>query len=136
MFRTSKLYMCRLNDAEINTFITYKLNHTNAISEASSTTAIASNLFFQEPFYDMLLSPEVLFTILRPFNQSFVINVNPLVDYKLFDVSQGGPEKHYERSHIPTAVHLDTYELENKFHVRKNRSELAKLFLDLGKWVD
>ena len=54
-FQTNKIYLCRLTDTEINGFLTYKLNQTNQVSEAASPIAIASNLFFQEPFYDMLL---------------------------------------------------------------------------------
>lgn len=120
-FLVNLVYICKLEESEMSNFL-LRSNQTNTD---------VSNLFFQEPFYDMLLSAEVLNAILRPFNNSNIIDVKPITDYKLFDVSKGGADVNYEHSHIPTAVHLNVNELEHE-HKRKNKIELAKLFLDMG----
>jgi 3-mercaptopyruvate sulfurtransferase SseA len=115
------VYLCQVETNDMSDYI-LKSNHSG-------------NLFFQEPFYDMLLSADVLFNILKPFSNDAnkVIDVRPIAPYKLIDVGQGGPEKYYDRSHIPTAVHLDTNNLEDpKTGLHRNRSELAKLFLEYG----
>ncbi len=114
------MYLCRIEEDEIGSLFE-KTNET-------------SNLFFQEPFYDMLISPDILNAIIRPFNnESEMLNVNPVVEYKLFDVSNASKHDHYEQNHIPTAVHLDTKELEEtSFCVRKNTSEAAKVLLGLN----
>lgn len=116
-FIINSIYLCQLEEAEISNILS-KTNETN-------------NLFFQEPFFDMLISAEVLNNILRPFNDSYVINVKPIAEYKLLDVSQSGPEE-YERSHIPTALHLSIKELEDSTFMRKNKSEIARVLLDYG----
>ena len=116
-FIVSSIYLCPLEEHEISNILS-KTNETN-------------NLFFQEPFFDMLISAEVLNNILRPFNDSYVINVKPIADYKLLDVSQSGPEE-YERSHIPTALHLSIKDLEDSSFIRKNKSDIARILLDYG----
>lgn len=117
-FMVNIVYVCELDNEELSTLIL--------------KTNVSGNLFFQEPFYDMLISPEVLNAVLRPFNNSDSIQVKPITGYKLFDICKGGPELHYELSHIPTAMHLNTNHLEDEKSVRKNRTELAKLFLSYG----
>ena len=108
-------YLCRVEEDEIGSFF-----------EKTNETA---NLFFQEPFYDMLISPEILNAIVRPFvNESNILNVNPLVEYKLIDV--GTDFEQYNRSHIPGAVYLDVKELEEAhLNSRKNSTETAKVLL-------
>jgi hypothetical protein len=113
-FAVNLVYLCHLDDQEMSDLVT-KSN-------------ISGNLFFQEPFYDMLLSPEVLNAILRPYNHSNRILLKPITEYKMFDVSSTGPEVHYDRSHIPTAVHLNTNDLEGADRKRKPKEELARLF--------
>jgi hypothetical protein len=113
------VYLCQVDTNDMSDFI-LKSNHSG-------------NLFFQEPFYDMLLSADVLFNILKPHStENQVVEVRPIVPYKLFEVSQGGAEKYYDRSHIPSAVHVNTHELEDERGVHRNRSDLAKLFLEYG----
>lgn len=111
-FAVNLVYLCHLDDHELSDLVT--------------RSNVSGNLFFQEPFYDMLLSPEVLNAILRPYNHSNRILLKPITDYKLFDVSSTGPDVHYDRSHIPTAIHLNTHDLENSDHKRKPKEELAK----------
>jgi 3-mercaptopyruvate sulfurtransferase SseA len=118
-FAVNSIYLCQLKEDNIS-----RLLSTNNQAE--------SNLFFQEPFYDMLLSAEVLNMILSPFNDTYVLNVKPITEYKLFDVSQGDADKHYVSSHIPTAVHMNTFDFEDSNFVRKNRTELARVLLDYG----
>jgi 3-mercaptopyruvate sulfurtransferase SseA len=121
-FQLNTIYMCQIDNSEELLSVFSKSNET-------------SSLFFQEPFYDMLFSAEVLYAILRPYNDTYnTVKVRSLIDYKLFDVSQGGPDKHYERSHIPTALHMNTNDLEESKHLRlrKNKTELAKLLLSYG----
>ncbi len=119
-FSIHTVYLCRIDEDEIG----------GLFEKTNETT----NLFFQEPFYDMLISPEILNAIIRPFsNESELLNVNPIVEYKLFDVSSDND--HYKYNHIPTAVQLDTKELEDpSFGVRKNTSEAAKVLL--GECLD
>ena len=117
------VYLCQVETRDMSEFV-LKANHSG-------------NLFFQEPFYDMLLSADALFNILRPFSrpENRVVDVRPIVAYKLFDLSQSSSEKHYERSHVPTAVHFNTAELElssGSRISRKNRTELARVLLDYG----
>ena len=81
------------------------------------------------------MSAEALHSLLRPVNESFVVSVRPLAEYKLFEVSESEAERDtfYERAHIPTAVHLSTHELElESTHARRNKSELALALLELG----
>ena len=111
-FAVNLVYLCHLDDHEL--------------SEMVLRANISGNLFFQEPFYDMLLSPEVLNAILRPYNHSNRILLKPIADYKLFDVSSTPPDTHYDRSHIPTAVHLNTNDVEGPDHKRKSKEELAR----------
>lgn len=132
-FLLSELYMCQMADADFNDIFTKAATIPNGIFSNETNTPLANNLFFQEPFYDMLMSAEVLNSILRPYNDTYVTNVRPILSYKLFDVSKGGADKHYERSHIPTAVHLSTSELEDSAsYARKNKTELARVLLDCG----
>lgn len=111
-FAVNLVYLCHLDDRELSDLVT--------------RANVSGNLFFQEPFYDMLLSPEVLNAILRPYNHSNRILLKPITDYKLFDVSSTTPDVHYDRSHIPTAIHLNTNDLEGADHKRKSKEELAK----------
>lgn len=113
-FNLDLVYLCKLTDAELSQFVL--------------TSNVTGNLFFQEPFYDQLLSPEALYAILRPFNDSYVINTKPVTDYFLFEV---GPENFYEQSHIPTAVHLKMEDFMNG-QKRKPKQEVAKTLLSYG----
>lgn len=120
-FQIHTTYLCRLDESEISHLL-----------EKSNET---STLFFQEPFYDMLISPEILNAIIRPyFNEENQLNVNPLVEYKLYDIANDDEfETRYESEHIPSAVHLNTKELEAApMWSRKNTSETARVLLNLG----
>lgn len=121
------VYLCQVESNDMSDFI-LKSNHSG-------------NLFFQEPFYDMLLSSDVLYHILRPevSPSNKQVEIKPIIPYKLFDVSQNGMEKYYDRSHIPSAVHMVTSDLEekavNKIYMSvktKSRAELAKVFMEYG----
>ena len=113
-FNLDLIYLCRLTDEELSRFVL--------------TSNVTGNFFTQEPFYDQLLSPEALYAILRPFNDSYVINTKPVTDYFLFEV---GSENFYEQSHIPTAVYLkiEDFIANGK---RKSRQEIAKALLSYG----
>ncbi|RNA10391.1 thiosulfate sulfurtransferase [Brachionus plicatilis] len=113
-FNLDLVYLCKLTDDELSRFVL--------------TSNVTGNLFFQEPFYDQLLSPEALYAILRPFNDSYVVNTKPVTDYFLFEV---GPENTYEQSHIPTAVHFKIEDLMSG-GTRKPKQQLAKALLSYG----
>ncbi|CAF0732362.1 unnamed protein product [Brachionus calyciflorus] len=113
-FNLDLIYLCKLSDDELSRYVL--------------TSNITGNLFFQEPFYDQLLSPEALFAILRPHNVSYVVVTSPVTDYFLFEI---GSENVYEQSHIPTAVFMKIEDFIDK-NKRKSREEIAKNLLNYG----
>ena len=118
-FDLKRIYLCQIDEQDIERF-SKKLNETS--------------IFFREPFYDMLIAPGSLNSIIRPVkDQNGNPSTNPLIDYKLFDVSKEELRYHYEIGHIPSAVHLNTDDLEvAPTWTRKNSTELAKTLLSLG----
>lgn len=117
-FNIHRIYMCQINEQEITRFV---------------QTVNDTSLFFREPFYDMLISPEALNAIIRPVRVERTLKINPIMDYILLDVSNEKLKYHYNIQHIPSAVHLSTGDLEEEpLWNRKNSTELAKVFLSYG----
>jgi len=117
-FSVKRIYLCQINEQEIARFVK-KVNDTS--------------LFFREPLYDMLISPDALNAIIRPVRVDQTLKISPILEYKLFDVSNDELKYHYDIQHIPGAVHLSTDDLEERpLWNRKSSVELAKLFLSYG----
>ena len=76
----------------------------------------------------MLISPEILNAIIRPnLDENNIVTVNPLVEYKIFEVGVDNTQ-----DHIPSAVRLNMNELEDSVsRTRKNVTETAKLLLGI-----
>jgi 3-mercaptopyruvate sulfurtransferase SseA len=99
-----------------------------------------------EPSYDLLISPEFLYSLIfnpiasiattnriANLTQKTAALVTPMPNYKLFDVSNVDENQFYMISHIPTSVHLSTNEIEEPpLWNRKNRSKLIELAAELG----
>jgi rhodanese-related sulfurtransferase len=117
-FNIKRIYLCQIKEQEIARFVS-KVNDTS--------------LFFREPYYDSLISPDALNAVIRPVRVDQTLKISPLLDYKLFDVSNDELKYHYDIQHIPSAVHLSTDDLESKpLWNRKSTNELAKLLLSYG----
>lgn len=118
-FELKRLYLCQIKESDIAGFV---------------KTSNDSGLFHREPFYDMLVSPDILNNIIRPERQpEGITKISPILDYKLFDVSNDELRYHYNLNHIPSAVHLSTDELESApVWIRRNNSELARVLLAHG----
>ena len=114
-FLVHTTYLCRIEEDEIGKLF-------------QKTNVTTNNIFFQEPFYDMLISPEILNAIIRPnLDENNIVTVNPLVEYKIFEVGVDNTQ-----DHIPSAFRLNMNELEDSFsRTRKNVTETAKLLLGI-----
>jgi 3-mercaptopyruvate sulfurtransferase SseA len=114
-FLVHTTYLCRIEEDEIGKLF-------------QKTNATTNNIFFQEPFYDMLISPEILNAIIRPnLDEKNVVTVNPLVEYKICEVGVDNTQ-----DHIPSAVRLNMNELEDSVsRTRKNATEISKLLLGI-----
>lgn len=117
-FELKRLYLCQIKEEEIAGLV---------------KTSNNSSLFHREPFYDMLISPDILNNIIRPARAEGGAKISPILDYKLFDVSNDELKYHYNLNHIPSAVHLSTSDLESPpVWVRRNNTELARVLLAHG----
>ena len=117
-FNLKRIYLCILNDEQIEGF-----------AKQSNETS----LFFREPSYEMLISPNALNAMIQPVEGDNTVKIDPITEYKLFDVSTKDLMYHYDLGHIPSAVHLNTDELEfppiwNRF----NNTQLARVLLSYG----
>jgi thiosulfate/3-mercaptopyruvate sulfurtransferase len=105
-----------------------------------------THLAEHEPSYDLLISPEFLYSLIfnpiasiattnriANLTQTTAALVTPMPNYKLFEVSNVDENQFYMISHIPTSVHLSTNEIEEpQLWNRKNRSKLIELVAELG----
>jgi 3-mercaptopyruvate sulfurtransferase SseA len=120
IFRINSIYMCQLENEQISMQI---LSQQEQISSSNLNETLSKQLvFFQEPFFDMLLSPDAL-------NHILLNRIH--VDYKLFEISSSLSLSSYDISHIPTAVRVLSSEILNDQN-KENRTALAQVLLDLG----
>ena len=118
-FRINSIYMCQLDNKQISSQI---LSQQEQLSSSNLTEILSNQLvFFQEPFFDMLLSPDAL-------NHILLNRIH--VDYKLFEISASSSSS-YDISHIPTAVRVLSSEILNDNN-KENRTAFAQVLLDLG----
>jgi molybdopterin synthase sulfurtransferase len=112
-FQIEKMYVCQIGDREMTQMLEVQ----------------KGDLVFQEPFFDMLISVTVLNVILS-YNAK---QSKSVINYKLFDISIGNTQNHYQKSHIPTAIHMNLNDFESQpFGTHKNRSDLGRVLLNYG----
>jgi hypothetical protein len=113
-----------LNKYKIQTLYLYKIIDKKILYDelvAQNLTHLAEH----EPSYDLLISPEFLYSLIfnpiasiattnriANLTQTTAALVTPMPNYKLFDVSNVDENQFYMISHIPTSVHLSTNEIE------------------------
>jgi 3-mercaptopyruvate sulfurtransferase SseA len=130
-----------LNRYKINNLYLYKIIDKKSLYDELVARNMTDTIEY-EPQYNILISPEYLYSII--FNPvattSRIVNLtqttavhSPIINYKLFDVSYGDENQFYMVSHIPTSVHIDTNEIEESpIWNRKDRAELIDLLAELG----
>lgn len=120
-FKLSVMHLFKIAD---------KSKLANILTQTNNT-----HLFVSEAFYDTVIPPEYLYSVILNSNSGSVINSTKKAfnGYYLYDVSYGDADKYYTKGHIPTSVHLDTNNIEEPpIWNRKNDSEIAALVARLG----
>ena len=134
-----------LNKYRIQTLYLYKIIDKKVLYEELEKQNL-THLTEYEPAYDILVSPEFLYSLIfnpiasiattyriANLTQTTPSLVQPIPNYKLFDVSNVDENQFYMISHIPTSVHLSTNEVEEPpLWNRKSRAKLIELLAELG----
>ena len=117
-FITDSIYMCQLDAEQISAHILKSQRNGASLNE---TNKQGDGIFFQEPFFDMLLSPDSL---------NFIVNASNKIAYKLYEVSR---REAYDVSHITPAVHVNANELYDEASgERKSKNALGETLLEWG----
>jgi hypothetical protein len=121
-FITDSIYMCQLDAEQISAYILTSQRNGAGLNETNKQVANNNDgIFFQEPFFDMLLSPDSL---------NYIVNASNKISYKLYEVSR---REAYDVSHITTAVHVNANELYDEISgERKSKSALGETLLEWG----